>query len=119
MSYQLTVCPTAYLILILIIVSNILDSYLVIRYNFHKNNNVILGLSLIITVAISVLLIWIANNTCNKYVWVSWIIILLLIINIYDSIMLFVDPKKREKVLSEINEYDNVIRVNSQVRKSL
>lgn len=100
----ITTCNMAYVILILIILSNVLGLYLTFRYNFHMNNNIVLGISLIIAIAVSILLVWIANNTCNKYVWVSWVILAVVLFELINTIILLVDPVKREKELVEIRK---------------
>lgn len=89
------------IIIILVIVVNILDLYMVIRYNFNIHN-VLLGISLIFAVGFAILLAWIANKTCNNYAWVSWFIIALILISMIDSIILLIDPVKRENVKKEI-----------------
>jgi len=83
-------------ILILIILVNLLDIYLLIRYNFPIDK-LLLGISLILAIGVAILLLWIANKTCNNYAWVSWVIIALILISMVDSITLLVDPVKRAK----------------------
>jgi hypothetical protein len=100
----ITTCNMAYVILILIILSNILGLYLTFRYNFHMNNNIVLGISLIIAIAISIVLVWLANKTCNNYVWVSWVILAVVLFELINTIIILVDPVKREKELAEFRK---------------
>lgn len=88
-------------IIIFVILVNILDVYMVIRYNFPIHN-LLLGISLIFAIGLAILLVWVANKTCNNYAWVSWIIIALILLSMIDSITLLVDPVKREKAKKEI-----------------
>jgi MFS family permease len=61
---NVAVCPLASVILTLVIIINILDIYLV---GFHFA-------ILITNLLISAFFVWLANKTCEKYQWVSWLI---------------------------------------------
>jgi hypothetical protein len=107
---MLNTCKLAPAIIIIsVILVNILDVYMAIRYNF-RIHNLILGISLIFAIGIAILLAWIANKTCNNYAWVSWVIIALILLSVIDSVILLVDPVKREKVKKEIETADRSIQ---------
>lgn len=76
------VCPLASAILLLVIVINILDIYLVgIHFKI-----------LITNLIISVFFVWLANKTCNKYHWVSWLITFYFVVCITGAIMIILNP---------------------------
>ena len=84
---NLAVCPLASVVLVLVIIINILDTYLV-GYQFA-----IIATNLII----SVFFVWLANKTCDKYQWVSWLIIAYFAISIIGAFALIMDPAKYNK----------------------
>jgi hypothetical protein len=76
------VCPLASVILTLVIVINILDIYLV-GFQF----------AIIVTnLLISVFFVWLANKTCDKYQWVSWLITAYFIISIIGALAIISNP---------------------------
>ena len=81
---NIAVCPLASVILILVIIINILDIYLV---GFH--------LAILITnLLISAFFIWLANKTCDKYHWVSWLITAYFVICIIGAMAILTDPHR-------------------------
>ena len=106
---NIAICPVAQVILVLIIIINILSIYLTITYNLVLEKfsaNIIL---LLFTVFTIIILIWLANKTCNNYKWVSGLIILYLFYELYNTIVLIVDPKKRGELISMISDIDKMI----------
>jgi len=77
----------ASVVLVLVVIINILDTYLV-GYQFA-----IIATNLII----SVFFVWLANKTCDKYQWVSWLIIAYFAISIIGAFALIMDPSKYDK----------------------
>lgn len=84
---NVAVCPMASVVLVLVVIINILDTYLV-GYQFA-----IIATNLII----SVFFVWLANKTCDKYQWVSWLIIAYFAISIIGAFALIMDPSKYDK----------------------
>jgi len=76
------VCPLASVILLLVIVINLLDIYLV---GTHFK-------ILLTNLVISVLSVWIANKTCYKYQWVSWVITFYFIFCIVGAVLIILNP---------------------------
>jgi hypothetical protein len=77
------VCPLASVILILVIIINILDIFLV-GFQF----------AIIVTnLLISVFFVWLANKTCYKYQWVSWLITAYFAISIIGAIAIIANPE--------------------------
>ena len=71
MNLDFTICPLASVILVLVILINIYDIYLI-------------GTNLavfIINAFISVIIVWVANKTCYKWHWVSWVIVFYLAVS--------------------------------------
>ena len=89
------VCPLASVILTLVIVINILDIYLV-GFQF----------AIIVTnLLISVFFVWLANKTCDKYQWVSWLITAYFIISIIGAIAIISNPALlNQKGMEEIKK---------------
>jgi hypothetical protein len=91
---NLAVCPLASVVLVLVIIINILDTYLV-GYQFA-----IIATNLII----SVFFVWLANKTCDKYQWVSWLIIAYFAISIIGAFALIMDPAKYNQNVTKSKE---------------
>jgi hypothetical protein len=89
------VCPLASVILTLVIVINILDIYLV-GFQF----------AIIVTnLLISVFFVWLANKTCDKYQWVSWLITAYFIISIIGALAIISNPALlNQKGMEEIKK---------------
>jgi hypothetical protein len=84
---NLAVCPMASAVLLLVVIINILDTYLV-GFQF----------AIIVTnLVISVFFVWLANKTCDKYQWVSWLILAYFTISIIGAVALIMDPSKFNK----------------------
>ena len=84
---NLAVCPMASAVLLLVVIINILDTYLV-GFQF----------AIIVTnLIISVFFVWLANKTCDKYQWVSWLILAYFAISIIGAVALIMDPSKYNK----------------------
>lgn len=101
---NVSACPKASLVLSLVILTMILDSYLLLTYNYYRSNTVILALILIIIVTFCIFLVWLANKTCYDYTIVTWIILIYLFFGIIDSIASIINPEKRAKELKEIDD---------------
>jgi len=81
------VCPLASVILTLVIIINILDVYLV-GFQF--------GI-IIVNIIISVFFVWLANKTCDKYQWVSWLITAYFVITIVGVMAILTDPARYQQ----------------------
>jgi len=102
----MSLCPMATIILILVLITIILDSYLMFGARIIPNNNVVLVLAFVITVLYAVFTIWLANKTCYNYTWISWLIIIYLVINIINSMIAITDPQKQQELRNEVKEMD-------------
>ena len=79
---NVAVCPLASFILTLVVIINILDVYLV-GFQF----------AIIVTnLIISIFFVWLANKTCDKYHWVSWLITAYFVICIIGALTLILNP---------------------------
>ena len=84
---NVAVCPLASFILILVIIINILDIYLV-GFQF----------AIIVTnILISIFFVWVANKTCDKYQWVSWLITAYFVICIIGGFALILTPASAQR----------------------
>jgi len=81
---NIAVCPLASVILILVIIINILDIYLV---GFHFA-------ILITNLLISAFFVWLANKTCDKYQWVSLLITVYFVLCIIGAMAILTDPQR-------------------------
>jgi hypothetical protein len=82
MNLDFTICPLASVILVLVILINIYDIYLI-------------GTNLavfIINAFISVIIVWVANKTCYKWHWVSWVIVFYLAVSAIGYLAIIFDP---------------------------
>jgi len=87
MQSNAAVCPLASVILTLVIIINILDVYLV-GFQF----------AIILTnLLISVFFVWLANKTCDKYQWVSWLITAYFVISIIGAMAILTDPARYQQ----------------------
>jgi MFS family permease len=91
---NLAVCPLASFILILVIIINLLDIYLV---GFHFA-------ILLTNFLISVFFVWLANKTCDKYHWVSWLITAYFVICIIGAVTLILNPTMRKDYVEGFEE---------------
>jgi hypothetical protein len=90
MQSNTAVCPLASVILTLVIIINILDVYLV-GFQFGV---------IIMNILISVFFVWLANKTCDKYQWVSWVITGYFVIIIVGFIAILTDPVRYQQYAS-------------------
>lgn len=81
---NIAVCPLASVILTLVIIINILDIYLV---GFHFA-------ILVTNLLISAFFVWLANKTCDKYKWVSWLITAYFVICIIGAMAILTNPQR-------------------------
>ena len=81
---NIAVCPLASVILTLVIIINILDIYLV-GFQFAI---------LITNLLISAFFVWLANKTCDKYQWVSWLITAYFVISIIGAMAILTNPQR-------------------------
>lgn len=84
---NIAVCPLASFILILVVIINVLDIYLV---GFHFA-------ILLTNLLISVFFVWLANKTCDKYHWISWLITAYFVICIIGAFTLILNPSVANK----------------------
>jgi hypothetical protein len=99
---MLAQCPMATFILILVIISILLDSYTIFGLGLiEPKNNVILVITFFIIILYSVFMMWLANKTCYNFIWVSWLIVIYVVLNIIISIVVIIDPKAREEARNE------------------
>jgi hypothetical protein len=90
MQSNVAVCPLASVVLTLVIIINILDIYLV---GFH--------LAIILTnLLISAFFVWLANKTCDKYQWVSWLITVYFVLSIIGAMAILTDPQRYRQTAS-------------------
>jgi hypothetical protein len=87
MQSNAAVCPLASVILVLVVIINILDIYLV-GFQFA----IILS-----NLLISLFFVWLANKTCDKYQWVSWIITAYFVISIIGAMAILTDPARYQQ----------------------
>lgn len=83
MNLHFTICPLASVVLVLVILVNIFDIYLV-------GTNLVV---FIINAVISVIMVWVANKTCFKWHWVSWVLVAYLAISVFAYLMIIINPK--------------------------
>jgi hypothetical protein len=81
---NIAVCPLASVILVLVIIINILDIYLV-GFQFAI---------LITNLLISAFFVWLANKTCERYHWVSWVITAYFVLCIIGAMSILTDPAR-------------------------
>lgn len=81
---NIAVCPLASVILVLVIIINILDIYLV-GFQFAI---------LITNLLISAFFVWLANKTCERYHWVSWLITAYFVLCIIGAMAILTDPAR-------------------------
>jgi hypothetical protein len=110
---NVSACPRASLVLSLVILSVILDTYLLSAYNYYRSNTALLVFILIFIVVSSIFVVWLSNKTCFDYKWVSWIVVIYLFFTIIDSIASIINPEKREKELKEMDEILNSTNHNN------
>jgi membrane protease YdiL (CAAX protease family) len=92
---NVAVCPLASVILVLVIIINVLDIYLV-GFQFA-----IIATNLLI----SVFFVWLANKTCYKYHWVSWLITGYFVICIIGALAIISNPALlNQKGMEEIKK---------------
>lgn len=82
MNLHFTICPLASVVLVLVILVNISDIYLV-------GTNLAL---FIINALFAVFIVWVANKTCFTRHWVSWIIVAFLVIGVIGNLAVIFIP---------------------------
>jgi hypothetical protein len=99
---NISTCPMATVILMLVIVSNLLDSYVMFGLGIAPKNTVVLVLTLLILVLYAAFTIWLANETCyTKFTWISWLIIIYLLYQNVSSIMVIANPQLQKELRKE------------------
>ena len=97
MNLHFTICPLASVILVLVILINIYDIYLI-------------GTSLvffIVNALLSIVVVWVANKTCFTWHWVSWVIVIYLAISAIGYLtIIFVPEVANEPQMKAIIEKD-------------
>lgn len=87
MQSNAAVCPLASVILTLVIIINILDVYLVgFQFGIIFTN-----------ILISLFFVWLANKTCDKYQWVSWVITAYFVLSIIGAMAILTDPARYQQ----------------------
>ena len=104
---SVSACPMASLVLSLVILSVILDSYIIIKYKHYPGNNIVVMLGLLILIVGYIFLVWLANKSCYDYKWISWIVLIYMVYSIIGSFAVIIMPEKFEKELKEIDELLN------------
>ena len=100
---NISTCPMATFILMLVIISILLDSYVVFGLGIAPKNTVVLILTLLILVLYAAFTIWLANETCyTKFTWISWLIIIYLVYQNVSSIMVITNPQLQKELRKEI-----------------
>ena len=90
-------------ILMLVIISNLLDSYVIFGLGIAPKNTVVFILSLLIMVLYAAFTIWLANETCyTKFIWISWLIIIYLVYQNVNSVMVIANPQLQKELRKEI-----------------
>lgn len=90
-------------ILMLVIISILLDSYVTFELGIVPKNTVVLILSLLIMVLYAAFTIWLANETCyTKFIWISWLIIIYLVYQNVNSVMVIANPQLQKELRKEI-----------------
>jgi len=82
MNLHFTICPLASVVLVLVILVNISDIYLV-------GTNLAL---FIINALFAVFIVWVANKTCFTRHWVSWFIVGFLVIRVIGNLLVIFIP---------------------------
>ena len=99
---NISTCPMATFILMLVIISILLDSYVVFGLGIAPKNTVVLILTLLILVLYAAFTIWLANETCyTKFTWISWLIIIYLVYQNVSSIMVITNPQLQKELRKE------------------
>uniref|UniRef100_A0A6C0EZA5 Uncharacterized protein n=1 Tax=viral metagenome TaxID=1070528 RepID=A0A6C0EZA5_9ZZZZ len=99
---NISTCPMATFILMLVIISILLDSYVVFGLGIAPKNTVVLVLTLLILVLYAAFTIWLANETCyTKFTWISWLIIIYLVYQTVSSIMVITNPQLQKELRKE------------------
>ena len=101
MNLHFTICPLASVILVLVILVNVYDIYLV-------GTNLVV---FIVNAFFSVIMVWIANKTCFTWHWVSWVIVIYLAISAIGYLAIILDPK--------IANDPNIVRVIEEQRAAI
>ena len=97
MNIHFTICPLASVILVLVILVNISDIYLV-------GTNLVL---FIINALFAVFIVWVANKTCFTRNWISWIIVAVLVIGVIGNlVVIFVPTVANDPKIKELLEKD-------------
>lgn len=92
---NVAVCPLASFILVLVIIINVMDLY-VVGFQFAI---------LLTNLVISVFFVWLANKTCDKYQWVSWLITAYFVICIIGAAAIISNPALlNQKGMAEIKK---------------
>jgi hypothetical protein len=103
---NIAVCPLASVILTLVIIINILDIYLV---GFHFA-------ILVTNLLISAFFVWLANKTCDKYKWVSWLITAYFVICIIGAMAILTNPQRYASAAAAPGENKPPAAENKRVR---
>jgi len=102
---NMTACPMAAFIMILVIITILIDAFLLFGPVFViRFNPLVLGVIFFLFTIVYVLFtLWLANKTCYNFVWISWIIVFYLLFNIVNSLDNIINPSKREQVQKDID----------------
>lgn len=105
MLFNISSCPMAAFIMILIMISIVLDTYVLFGHVLVLPfSSVVLGVFFFLfTIVYVIFTVWLANKTCYNFIWVSWLIVLYLVYSIVESLETIINPLKREKIQKEID----------------
>lgn len=105
----MTSCPMAAFIMVLVMITILLDTYLLFGplLVIPLSPFLLGGIFLLFTIVFVIFTLWLSNKTCYNFIWVSWIIVIYLVYNIVVSLETIINPSKREKLQKEIEEIIN------------
>jgi hypothetical protein len=98
-------CPMAAFIMILVIITILIDAYLLFGPAFViPYNSSVLGVIFFLFTIVYVLFVhWLSNKTCYNFVWVSWLIAIYLLFNIVNSLDNIMNPSKRAQIQNDLD----------------
>jgi hypothetical protein len=100
---KFTACPMASFILILVVTTIILDTYVYFGLLVLPTHPVFLAALFIIITIYAVFTIWLANRTCYNFVWLSWLIVIYLVYSIIFSIVTIINPEQQKQLQREVD----------------
>lgn len=111
---NITVCPMASFIVLLLVITIILDSYIIFVIGLAPKHNIITIIAFFLVIIFNIFTVWLANNTCYKFIWISWIIVIYLVYDMVNLITTIIDPKKQEEIRKEYEKIDKEFDQNDK-----